>query len=1019
MILRKTTILGAVGCALLAGCKDDKPHQAKAPPTENTGTFTGNTGEKTTDTSGLTQEAEACTSSLPAEGWVSKAGLHYQVSAVDPQIVRIRIGKDALPEDASWAVLQDARKPLGCATGGSEKSLKTAALTISASGEDKLSVADAAGTVLWQDADLPRFNKDGSFVFSGAIPKDSHFYGLGDKTDSIDKSGKSYIFWNSDTPGFRFGQDPLYRTLPFFIRRNGNSYSGYFLDNTWRSTYDFGKSKPGTLDVNAAGGGIDYYVIAGASPKEILSNYAKLTGTTPLPALWSLGWQQSHWGGDKTYDTSNQVIAIAKKYRDNRIPADAVWLDIQFQQNNYPFTISDSFAPFDTFVKTLSDINFKVVPITDLHIAADKSGNYYPYTYGHDHDYFVHANKDADKDKKKDEYADNVWPHHANRTQSVFPDFTSKPARDWWGTLFKELYETDGVAGIWNDMDEPSVFNGNLTMPDDNIHKIEEAGFKTRDATHKEIHNVFGMQNHRGTFEGLLKLKPEQRPFVMTRASYAGGQRYGVTWTGDNLSTWQHLRVATNQITGLGLSGFHSGADIGGFQNRGDPTPALLTRWMEIGSFYPISRVHFEKDKSPQEPWENGTNEDIATRTRYIRNRYTLMPYLYTAAEETSRTGTPMLRRMFLEFPDANAPGSTTPLDIAAETQFMVGGNLLVAPSPIEQGFVTTAPAAFAFGKLTEAESADFAGGARTATDHTGYTGRAFVAGLETAGAQIGFTLTGVPGSSTTAQSYDLKVKYANGMGDTRTMSVLVDGKTAGQIPMPKLSNWNQWGTATFALSLTGGDHKIEIVQTVTDSGHVNFDSLIVGQPGAVFPAGAGDDMRGGLTEAKNITAPYDVLLPPGKWFDYWTGKALAEPASGTASSWAYKVATSSLEVLPVYVRAGSIIPRLPDSIAANVQSTVDVAKADTLQLDIYPGEKCQGSVYTDDGSSFAFRKGVYYRRGFTCTLSGKQATVSFGAVEGTFKPGWTKVKLAIAGTSTTAVVNEAATIAPVVLPLQ
>ena len=216
-------------------------------------------------------------------------------------------------------------------------------------------------------------------------------------------------------------------------------------------------------------------------------------------------------------------------------------------------------------------------------------------------------------------------------------------------------------------------------MPDDVQHRIEEPGFITRTTSHLEVHNIFGMQNSRGTFEGLLTISPNSRPFVMTRASYAGGQRYAATWSGDNSSTWNHLRQTTPQLINLGLSGFAmSGADVGGF--AGSPQPELLTRWLEVAAFHPIDRDHTATGTNPQEPWENGTQEDVNLRRRYIEERYHLLPYLYTTAEEMSRTGLPLMRPLFLEFPTPNADGA--PFDLANGNIFMLGPDLLIAQSP-------------------------------------------------------------------------------------------------------------------------------------------------------------------------------------------------------------------------------------------------------------------------------------------------------------------------------------------------
>lgn len=237
-----------------------------------------------------------------------------------------------------------------------------------------------------------------------------------------------------------------------------------------------------------------------------------------------------------------------------------------------------------------------------------------------------------------------------------------------------------GVAGFWNDMNEPAVFDGpGKTMPDTVQHRIDEPGFKPRTATHLEIHNVYGMENSRATFEGQLALRPNERPFVMTRASYAGGQRYATTWTGDNSATWNHLRMTVPQLVNLGLSGFSlAGADVGGF--AGSPPADLLTKWLEISAFQPIDRDHSAKGTRMHEVWVDGPEQE-AIRRRFIEERYKLMPYLYTVAEETSRDGVPFNRPLFLEFPRATADGS--PYDLTTGGgEFMVGERLLVAPNP-------------------------------------------------------------------------------------------------------------------------------------------------------------------------------------------------------------------------------------------------------------------------------------------------------------------------------------------------
>jgi alpha-glucosidase len=309
----------------------------------------------------------------------------------------------------------------------------------------------------------------------------------------------------------------------------------------------------------------------------------------------------------------------------------------------------------------LAGNGFKLVTITDLHVAYAPRDGYAPYDTGVAGNHFVHESDGS-------VFVGKVWPG-----PSVFPDFTDRKARTWWGTNFKAFLDA-GVAGFWNDMNEPSVFNAIGTMPSSVVHRIDSDEFGARNASHAEIHNVYGMENTRATYEGVKALRPDERPFVMTRASYAGGQRYAVTWTGDNSATWDHLRLMVHQLINLGLSGFsYSGADIGGF--TGGPSPDLMTRWFEIGAFTPVFRDHSAKDTPRAEPWVDGPAH-LAIRRRFVEERYRLMPYLYALADENARTGDPLMRPVFYDYPDA----AQAPCD--QSMTFTLGRALLIAPPP-------------------------------------------------------------------------------------------------------------------------------------------------------------------------------------------------------------------------------------------------------------------------------------------------------------------------------------------------
>jgi alpha-glucosidase len=604
-------------------------------------------------------------SALPNGIVVEDGSAREEITAVRDNVIRVRISPSGtMPEDSSWAVLPDALHSQVSVT-PEASGFRTTLLEVQIDKSNlRLTVRDLSGNVVQQDA-MPVQFQGTSFRVYKTMPLDEHYFGLGDKTGPLDRREEAFSLWNTDAYRFQESTDPLYKSIPFFMIYRAGVASGIFLDNTWRTSFDFGKALPGIYSFGAVNGPLNYYILYGPSPKQVVETYAWLTGTPPLPPLWTLGFQQSRY----SYVPQARVLEVAHRFRTDRIPADAIYLDIGYQYKNRPFTVDRTLFPdFSGMIATLKAENFHVVAITDLHIAKLPDQHYFPYDSGMAGDEFV-------KYPDGSVYTGVVWPG-----PSVFPDFTRQQTRAWFGSLYKHFHDI-GIEGFWDDMNEPSIFNvPTKTMPLDVVHRIEEPGFAMRTATHAEIHDIYGMQNSRATFEGLKTLDPNQRPFVLTRASYAGGQRYAATWTGDNSSTWNHLRMTTPMLENLGLSGFaFSGADVGGY--AGTPPPDLLTKWIEIAAFQPIDRDHTEIGSGDQEPWVGGAAQE-AIRRHFIEERYRLMPYLYTLAEEASRTGLPVLRPLFLEYPDAAPDHHPIDTDIPASGEFLVGHDLLIAPSP-------------------------------------------------------------------------------------------------------------------------------------------------------------------------------------------------------------------------------------------------------------------------------------------------------------------------------------------------
>src|SRR3954451_3802892 len=592
---------------------------------------------------------------------VARDGVAIRVEALTDSVLRVRLAPGGRwSEDASWAVPPAVRHQ-NVAVEATSDGFRTKALVVHVDRRTLgLTVTDLQGHTIVDDEGQPVHLDGPRFTLSKALRVGEHVYGLGDKTGNFDRRGESFVDWNTDAWGFQRDTDPIYKSIPFFVATgaDGGAY-GLFLDNSWRSWFDFGHRNDAAIEIGSEGGPIDYYIIAGPSLRDVVRRYSDLTGKAPLPPLWSLGFQQSRY----SYMSADEVRRIAASLRKNHLPADVIWLDIDFQDRHRPFTTNK--ATYPDLKKLASDvgaIGFKLVAITDLHIAYAPNEGYAPYDTGTAGNHFL-------KNPNGTLYVAPVWPG-----PSVFPDFTRASSRTWWGSLYEE-FVADGIAGFWNDMDEPAIFDPPTnTMPLGTVHRIESDDFLARSASHAEIHNVYGMENSRATHDGALALKPNVRPFVMTRASYAGGQRYAVTWTGDNSSSWDHLKLAVQQMLSLGLSGFSwSGADIPGF--TGGASPDLATRWFEIGAFEPVFRGHSAKDTPRAEPWVDGPKH-LAIRRRFIEERYRLLPYLYAVAEESARTGDPFMRPTFYDYPAMQK----APCD--QSMAFTLGDDLLVAASP-------------------------------------------------------------------------------------------------------------------------------------------------------------------------------------------------------------------------------------------------------------------------------------------------------------------------------------------------
>jgi alpha-glucosidase len=510
----------------------------------------------------------------------------------------------------------------------------------------RLSVADTAGNELLAES-LGAGHQGARVTHIVARPAGAHYFGIGEEPFPLDRTGSILTMWNTDA-GYHAGQTtPIYSSIPFYVAVNGGRAYGIFYDDSYRSEFDFGAKLRSNVGFTADGGELRFYVFPGPSVPIVLAGYTRLTGRTPLPPEWSLGFQQSRWG----YFPDSELFRITHEFRSRGIPCDVLYLDIDYMDGYRLFTWSQPRFPDPR--RMLADLRrqgMKVTTIVDVGVKVDSGYDVYRQ--------LLAANGSVTWPDGSP-YVGRVWPG-----ETIFPDFSLQRTRAWWGAMNNRLWDA-GIAGIWNDMNEPANFFGG-TLPD-----VTMFGKGEREGSHLEYHNVYALLEARATYEGWRRLQPDHRPFIVTRAGFSGLQRYSSIWTGDNSADWEHLNLAVSMVLGLGISGVpFAGADIGGF--AGAPDAELFTRFLEAATFFPFYRTHSEFSAPGREPWAFGPVHTAANR-EMIRLRYRLLPQLYTAFYQHGRDGSPVARPLVYEFQADSAV-------YGINDEFTFGDHLLVAP---------------------------------------------------------------------------------------------------------------------------------------------------------------------------------------------------------------------------------------------------------------------------------------------------------------------------------------------------
>lgn len=586
-----------------------------------------------------------------------------KLSILAPNVIRVRFAPlgEFLPR-RSWAVALDDEEwntpnfeVLETDVGWDIKTLDlTLKLTKSTA---RLQCYDNRGRSFASDQESGIGWRTGAVAAWKEINPEEHFYGFGERTGLLDKRSEIKTNWTVDSLDYDSLTDEMYQAIPFFMALRPELAYGIFFNTTYWSRFDVGVREPGVLRLETRAPELDYYIIYGPKPERILASYTLLTGRMPLPPRWSLGYHQSRWG----YDSEDVVRTLAHEFRQREIPCDVIHLDIDYMRGFRVFTWSPKRFPHPKeLLDKLQQDGFKVVTIVDPGVKYEPESDYEVFDEALEQDYLI---------RKPDGqlFYGYVWPEKA-----VFPDFMRTEVRTWWATSHKTLLEA-GVAGIWNDMNEPSIADrpfgdkGNkITFPLDT-----QQGPKDELATHSETHNIYGLMMVQASYQALQQQRSSQRSFVLTRSGYAGIQRYSSVWMGDNQANWEQLELSIPMLCNMGLSGVaFVGCDVGGF--AGNATAELFARWVQVGMLYPLMRAHSAMSTARREPWVFGAKiEDICRK--YIQLRYRLLPYLYTLFWQATQTGSPIFRPLLYNYPN-------DPKTYELHDQVFLGESLMAAP---------------------------------------------------------------------------------------------------------------------------------------------------------------------------------------------------------------------------------------------------------------------------------------------------------------------------------------------------
>ncbi|MGL1889604.1 MAG: DUF4968 domain-containing protein [Reichenbachiella sp.] len=581
-----------------------------------------------------------------------------EVQVYSDSIIRVRITRNSDFDPFDYALdMQPKPKAFNKAETDDYITISTSLVTLEISKEPvRFTFKNADGRVINEDDTAFGVSWQGEQVTAyKKLQENEKFVGLGEKTGPLNKRGMGFQNWNTDHFGYDVNTDPIYCSVPFYIGLHDEVAYGIYFNNSYKTQFNFGASNNRFASFGADTGDMDYFFIHDSSVAGIVSSYSELTGKMPMPPVWSLGYQQCRY----SYYPDKEVLNTAQNFRDKEIPADVIVLDIHYMDKYKIFTWDgERFPDPESMILKLKSLGFEVVVMCDPGIKVEEG--YETYDSGVREDVFL-------KYPDGQPYEGQVWPGWCH-----FPDFTQEKTRVWWQEQLKH-YSDLGINGYWNDMNEIATWGQSLP-------ELIEFDFDGNKGTTRNGRNVFGMMMSKSTYEGAKENLNGQRPFNLTRAGFAGIQKYAAVWTGDNVASDEHMLLGMRMLNGMGLSGIpFAGFDTGGF--IGNASEELFARWISMAAFTPFFRGHSNVNTRDSEPWAYGEHTEEISRN-YIKLRYKLMPYIYSTFYTAATTGLPINRSLVLDYSNDEKI-----FDTAYENEFLFGDSILVAPVSSKKEF--------------------------------------------------------------------------------------------------------------------------------------------------------------------------------------------------------------------------------------------------------------------------------------------------------------------------------------------